>query len=143
MKPLRVVAGSARGLRLRSVPGDKTRPITDRAKESLFNILRPYLQGAAFLDLFAGTGAVGIEALSQGAGFARFIDNQRAAVETVSANLAATKLGLGGHVLQTDAFAFLGGHPDRAFDYVFIAPPQYHGLWKQALLALDAKPEWL
>ncbi|MEX2162399.1 MAG: 16S rRNA (guanine(966)-N(2))-methyltransferase RsmD [Anaerolineales bacterium] len=143
MKPLRVVAGFARGLHLRSVPGDKTRPITDRAKESLFNILRPFLQGAAFLDLFAGTGAVGIEALSQGAAFVRFIDNQRVAVETISANLAVTKLGEGAHVLQTDAFAHLAGKPDRTFDYVFIAPPQYHGLWKQALLALDANPGWL
>jgi 16S rRNA (guanine966-N2)-methyltransferase len=143
LKPLRVVAGSARGMRLRSVPGDKTRPITDRAKVSLFNILRPHLQGAALLDLFAGTGAVGIEALSEGAGFARMVDNQRAAVETISANLATTKLGAGAHVLQTDAFAHIGGRPDRAFDYVFIAPPQYHDLWKRALAAIDAQPAWL
>lgn len=143
LKPLRVIAGTARGLRLRSVPGDKTRPITDRAKESLFNILRPHLRGAAFLDLFAGTGAVGIEALSQGAGIVRFIDNQLAAVETINANLAATKLGNGAQVLQGDSFAHLAGHPDRAFDYVFAAPPQYHELWKRALAAVDAQPDWL
>lgn len=130
-------------MKLRSVPGDKTRPITDRAKVSLFNILRPSLSGSAFLDLFAGTGAVGIEALSQGAAFARLIDNQRAAVETISANLATTKLGQGAHVLQSDSFAHLAGRPDRAFDYIFIAPPQYHGLWKKALAAIDAQPEWL
>ncbi len=143
MSSPRVVAGSARGRRLRSVPGDKTRPITDRAKESLFNILRPYLQGASFLDLFAGTGAVGIEALSQGAGFARFIDTQRAAVETIRANLAATKLDAKAHVIQGDAFSQLAAAPDRAFDYAFIAPPQYQGMWKRALLALDAKLDWL
>lgn len=130
-------------MKLRSVPGDKTRPITDRAKVSLFNILRPSLQGAAFLDLFAGTGAVGIEALSQGAAFARMIDNQRVAVETISANLATTKLGEGAHVVQGDAFAHLAGKPDRPFDYIFIAPPQYHDLWKKALAAIDAKPDWL
>ena len=143
MKPLRVVAGTDRGLRLRSVPGDKTRPITDRAKESLFNILRPTLRGAAFLDLFAGTGAVGIEALSQGAGFVRFLDNQRVAVETINANLVTTKLGKGAQLLQGDAFAQLASLPDRAFDYIFIAPPQYHVLWKRALTALDAQPDWL
>ena len=143
LKPLRVIAGLARGHRLKSVPGDKTRPITDRAKESLFNILRPMLQGAALLDLFAGTGAVGIEALSQGAGFARFLDNQRAAIETIHANLATTKLGKGAQVLQGDAFAQLASLPDRAFDYIFIAPPQYHELWKRALTAIDAQPGWL
>ena len=125
------------------MPGDKTRPITDRAKESLFNILRPMLQGAALLDLFAGTGAVGIEALSQGAGFARFIDNQRAAIETINANLATTKLGKGAQVMQGDAFSHLAGITDRAFDYIFIAPPQYHELWKRALTAIDAQPGWL
>lgn len=143
MSAPRVIAGTARGLRLRSVPGDNTRPITDRAKESLFNIIRLNLPGAAFLDLFAGTGAVGIEALSRGAAFVRFIDKQRAAVETISANLATTKLGQGAHVIQGDSFSHLAGMPDRAFDYAFIAPPQYAGLWKRALLALDGKPAWL
>jgi 16S rRNA (guanine(966)-N(2))-methyltransferase RsmD len=138
-----VVAGSARGLRLKSVPGDSTRPITDRAKESLFNILRPHLAGGALLDLFAGTGAVGIEALSQGAAFARLIDNTRAAVETIYSNLTAARLAARGQVLLGDAFAHLAAPPDRSFDYVFIAPPQYKGLWKRALLALDAAPGWL
>jgi len=143
LKPLRVIAGTARGLRLLSVPGDRTRPITDRAKESLFNILRPTLKGAAFLDLFAGTGAVGIEALSQGAGFVRFLDNQRAAIDAINANLVTTKLGSGAQVLQGDSFSHLSGRPDRAFDYIFIAPPQYHELWKRALAALDAHSDWL
>ena len=143
LKPLRVVAGTARGLHLLSVPGDKTRPITDRAKESMFNILRPHLLGAAFLDLFAGTGAVGIEALSQGAGFVRFLDNQKAANDTINANLKSTKLASGAQVLQGDSFAHLAGRPDRAFDFIFIAPPQYHELWKRALTAIDKQPVWL
>jgi len=143
MRPLHVNAGSARGRQLRSVPGDTTRPITDRVKESLFNIIRPSLAGSSLLDLFAGTGAVGIEALSRGAGFVRFIDNKRVAVETISANLVATKLGQGAHVVQGDAFAQLAARPDKAFDYVFIAPPQYHQLWNRALQALDTNPAWL
>lgn len=139
----RIIAGSARGVRLKSVPGDGTRPITDRAKESLFNILRPDLAGGAFLDLFAGTGSVGIEALSQGAGFARLLDNSRAAVETIYSNLITTKLQARGEVRQTDSFAYLAMPPDRQFDYAFIAPPQFHDLWTRALLALDANPDWL
>ncbi|UYN89516.1 MAG: 16S rRNA (guanine(966)-N(2))-methyltransferase RsmD [Anaerolineales bacterium] len=143
MSAPRIIAGTARGLRLKSVPGDGTRPITDRAKESLFNILRPSLPGAAFLDLFSGTGSVGIEALSQGAGHARLIDNSRAAAEIIYANLTAAKLQTRAEVRQTDAFAHLAAPPDRQFDYAFIAPPQYHDLWKRALLALDAAPGWL
>lgn len=143
MSSPRIIAGSARGLRLKSVPGDGTRPITDRAKESLFNILRPNLPGGAFLDLFAGTGSVGIEALSQGAGHVRLIDNSRAAVETIYSNLTAAKLQARAEVRQADALAHLALPPDRQFDYAFIAPPQYHGLWKRALFALDAAPGWL
>jgi 16S rRNA (guanine966-N2)-methyltransferase len=143
MSTPRVVAGTARGHRLQDVPGDSTRPITDRAKESLFNIIRPDLKGAAFLDLFAGTGAVGIEALSQGAGFARFIDNQRAAIAVIRANLEATKLIGTADVLQSDSFGHINAPADRVFEYVFIAPPQYKGLWLKALQALDAKPAWL
>jgi 16S rRNA (guanine966-N2)-methyltransferase len=143
LKPLRVVAGSARGMHLRSVPGDKTRPITDRAKESLFNILRPHLSGASLLDLFAGTGAAGIEALSQGASFVRFLDNQKAAIDTINANLKSTNLAPGAQVLQGDSFAHLAGRSDRAFDFIFVAPPQYHELWKRALNAIDAQPGWL
>jgi 16S rRNA (guanine(966)-N(2))-methyltransferase RsmD len=125
------------------VPGDTTRPITDRVKEALINILVPDLQGASFLDLFAGTGSVGIEVLSNGAGYVRFIDNSWAAVETVRTNLAHTKLEENADVLHRNAFAFLEGKPDRTFDYVYIAPPQYKGLWKQALTTLDAKTAWL
>jgi 16S rRNA (guanine966-N2)-methyltransferase len=143
MSTPRVVAGVARGHRLQDVPGDSTRPITDRAKESLFNIIRPDLKGAAFLDLFAGTGAVGIEALSQGAGFARFIDNQRAAIAVIRANLEATKLAGNAEVLQSDSFGHINAPADKVFEYVFIAPPQYKGLWLKALQALDTKPAWL
>ncbi|MCW5873605.1 MAG: RsmD family RNA methyltransferase [Anaerolineales bacterium] len=111
MSSPRIIAGSARGIRLKSVPGDGTRPITDRAKESLFNILRPDLAGGAFLDVFAGTGSVGIEALSQGAGYARLLDNSRDAVETIYSNLTTAKLQTRGEVRQTDSFRVFGNAP--------------------------------
>jgi 16S rRNA (guanine966-N2)-methyltransferase len=143
MSGLRVISGIARGRRLRSVPGDSTRPITDRAKESLFNILAQDLPGASFLDLFAGTGSVGIEALSRGAAYARFLDLQRQAIETIRSNLKETGLEAGAEVLRLDAFALLQREPDRQFDYVFIAPPQYKEMWKRALLSIDDHPGWL
>ncbi len=98
---------------------------------------------ASFLDLFAGTGSVGIEALSRGASFARFIDSQRQAIETMRYNLQITALEQKAEVRRMDAFSHLASSADRAFNYVFIAPPQYKGLWKNALLSLDEHPSWL
>jgi 16S rRNA (guanine966-N2)-methyltransferase len=143
MSGLRVISGKARGHRLRSVPGSATRPITDRAKESLFNILGPDIEAATLLDLFAGTGSVGIEALSRGAGLVRFLDIDRLAINTIHENLKHTDLHKEAEVLQMDAFALLERPADRTFDYVYIAPPQYKGFWKQALQGLDANPTWI
>ncbi|GAB4532387.1 MAG: 16S rRNA (guanine(966)-N(2))-methyltransferase RsmD [Anaerolineales bacterium] len=140
---LRVIRGKARGMRLRSVPGDTTRPITDRVKESLFNILGADVFGSCWLDLFAGTGSVGIEALSNGAAFVRFLDLHRPAIQTIRANLESTRLSAGAEVRLGDAFALLAAPADRAFDYVYIAPPQYRGLWHKALQSLDAHLDWL
>jgi len=143
MSGLRVIAGKARGRKLRSVPGDATRPITDRTKESLFNILGGDVQGSTWLDLFAGTGSVGIEALSRGAAFVRFVDLQRQAIDTVRANLETTGFVSGSETLRMDAFTLLERAPDRQFDYVYVAPPQYKELWKKAILLLDKQPGWL
>ncbi len=143
MSGLRIIAGKARGRKLRSVPGDATRPITDRVKESLFNILGADVQGSTWLDLFAGTGSVGIEALSRGADFVRFIDLQRQAVETIRTNLSQTGLQAGSEVLRQDAFHLFAQAADRGFDYIYIAPPQYKELWQRALLALDENTSWL
>ncbi len=143
MTHLRVISGSARGRKLRLVPGNTTRPISDRVKEALFNILRDDIQGCQLLDLFAGTGSVGIEALSRGASFVRFIDRNRSAVKTIFQNLEITGLEKGAEVLFLDAFELISRSPDHVFDYVYIAPPQYIGLWKQALLNLDDSPDWL
>jgi 16S rRNA (guanine966-N2)-methyltransferase len=143
MSALRVIRGKARGRRLKSVPGDLTRPITDRVKEALFNIIGPDIFGASFLDLFAGTGSVGIEALSCGAEYACFIDLRRPAIDTVRANLAETGLAAQADTLQTDAFAYIQRSSSRTYDYIYIAPPQYKGLWKRALQQVDANPGWL
>ena len=138
-----MIAGSAKGKKLRFVPGDSTRPITDRVKESLFGILGPDIQGAIFLDLFAGTGSVGIEALSRGATFVRFLDNNHRAIKTIKANLQSTGLAAGSEVSQMDAFTLLARPPERRYDYIYIAPPQYKEMWSRALQALDSNPTLL
>jgi len=143
MSTLRVISGIARGRRLKTVPGDSTRPITDRVKESLFNILGPDIRDASLLDLFAGTGAVGIEALSRGAAFVRFNERHRLAIRTIRENLELTGLDQKAEVHRMDAFALLRREPDRQFDYVYIAPPQYKDLWKKALLSVDTNSGWL
>lgn len=143
MASLRVISGTARGRRLKSVPGDTTRPITDRVKEALFNILGADIHDAILLDLFAGTGAVGIEALSRGASHVVFNDRHRLAIKTIRENLALTRLEAGARVLQSDAFALLAAPPDQPFDYIYIAPPQYSELWSRALQSLDANLGWL
>jgi 16S rRNA (guanine966-N2)-methyltransferase len=143
MSGLRVIGGIARGRKLKPVPGDTTRPVTDRVKVSLFNIIGADIEGATLLDLFAGTGSIGIEALSRGAAFVRFLDLTRKAVETIQANLTHTRLQAGAEVLRGDAFAYLNRPVDRVFDYIYIAPPQYKGLWKQALLEVDRRVGWL
>jgi len=143
MSGLRVIGGSARGRQLRRVPGDGTRPIGDRVKEGLFGILGADVEGSLFLDLFAGTGSVGIEALSRGAKAAVFVDKASAAARTVRENLTSTGLGDRGTVIQQDGFAYLAQEPRIAFDYVYVAPPQYHGMWLKALRALEVKPGWM
>ncbi|MCI0521903.1 MAG: 16S rRNA (guanine(966)-N(2))-methyltransferase RsmD [Chloroflexi bacterium] len=143
MSGLRVISGSARGRKLRPVPGDSTRPITDRVKESLFDIIGNDIAGASLLDLFGGTGSVGIEALSRRAEFACFLDLNRLAVQTIHANLQHTGLQAHAEVLRMDAFQYLQRPPLRRYDYVYIAPPQYKELWLRALHTLDAQPAWL
>lgn len=139
---MRVISGSAKGRNLQAIPGDATRPITDRVKEALFNILSADVIDADFLDLFGGTGAVGIEALSRGAAHCVFIDKNRKAQETIKANLTTTRLIDRGDIVRGDAFAYLVGVP-RPFHYIYIAPPQYHRLWIDALKLIDAQPGWL
>jgi 16S rRNA (guanine(966)-N(2))-methyltransferase RsmD len=139
---MRVVAGSARGRKLLVVPGHGTRPILDRVKTSLFDILRPRIPGMDLLDLFAGSGSVGIEALSQGAAHCTFIEVSHVAVATIKKNLAATGFTDCADVLQTDAFRFLRG-TGTSFDLIYVAPPQYKNLWVEAIHQIDERPQVL
>ncbi|HEY8990148.1 MAG TPA: 16S rRNA (guanine(966)-N(2))-methyltransferase RsmD [Candidatus Limnocylindrales bacterium] len=120
----RVIAGSAKGVRLRA-PGPGTRPLADRVKQTLFAILEPELEGADVLDLFAGSGAGGIEALSRGAASALFVERDQEAAAVIDANLRAT--GLAGPtvgVVRWDVVRWLGeSNGDAAFDLILVDPP--------------------
>jgi len=122
---MRVIAGSARGTLLR-VPGEGTRPTSDRVREALFSILGTQIGGARVLDLFAGSGALGIEALSRGARHATFVDQRQDACSAIAANLAKSGLAASATVRGTDVFRFLrqvASGPDVRFDLVFADPP--------------------
>ena len=134
---MRVIAGSAKGRRLSSVPGTGTRPITDRVKESLFNILGDSVPASRFLDLFAGTGSVGIEALSRGAESAVFIERNPRAIAVIHKNLRATGLAPSAEVVRGDVYRYLERACRGPFDLVYVAPPQYAGLWARTVLILD------
>lgn len=140
---MRVIAGEAKGRRLQSVPGDSTRPITDRAKEALFSIVGDWIVGTRVLDLFGGTGAVGIEALSRGAAYAHFIDRNRRACQTILTNLTQCRLDDRARVQQADSFSMLETYSDEPFDFIYVAPPQYKEMWRKALLKIDARPQLL
>lgn len=139
---MRVIAGSAKGIQLQRVPGKGTRPIADRVKEAIFNILGIDIVDARVLDLFAGTGSVGIEALSRGAGQAVFVEKQSKAIATIRSNLNNTKLQANAHIVRADVFKYLTRVP-TTFDLIYIAPPQYQGLWRDTLLSLEENPGWL
>jgi 16S rRNA (guanine(966)-N(2))-methyltransferase RsmD len=136
---MRVVGGTARGKPLRLVPGKGTRPILDRVKTALFDILRPRIDGMRVLDLFAGSGSVGIEALSQGAAHCTFIDMGAQAIATVKQNLATTGFTDISLVQQTNALDFLRMTP-RTYDLIYVAPPQYKNLWVDAMRILADRP---
>lgn len=141
--PLRVIAGIAKGRKLKLVPGNSTRPVMDRVKEALFSILGRDVEDTIWLDLFAGTGSVGIEALSRGAKLAVFVDTDRLAIQTIQENLAITKMADRAIIRRADAFQLLKKPPAQPFDYIYIAPPQYKSLWLDTLQALDTNPVWI
>lgn len=140
---LRVISGKARGRKLKSVDGDTTRPITDRAKESLFNIIGNDVIDSNWWDLFGGTGAVGIEALSRGASFVRFTDLNRAPIETIKFNVAHCQFESQAEVRRADAYAAISAKPEKKFEYIYVAPPQYKDMWSKALELLDENTDWL
>lgn len=140
---MRINTGRAKGRLLKPVPGSTTRPVTDRVKQAVFNILADDVRGSTWLDLFAGTGAVSIEALSRGALKATLIDVEPQAIRTIAGNLKATGLEASARVIRQDAFAYLRGPAQAAYDFIYVAPPQFQGLWDRVVLALDANPAWL
>lgn len=134
---MRVIAGSARSLRLKTPEGTDTRPTTDRIKETLFNMLMPYLPDAVFVDLFSGSGAIGIEALSRGARKAYFIENSQNAYACIQANVAHTHFEEQAVILKQDAFAALRGSIRDDADVIFMDPPYEQQYEKKALEILE------
>jgi 16S rRNA (guanine(966)-N(2))-methyltransferase RsmD len=115
----------------------------DRVKEACFSIIGRNIINAVFLDLFAGTGSVGIEALSRGASLAVFVELDRLAIQTIHTNLQITGLVDRAVVRRMSTFDFLKGQPETDVNYIYIAPPQYEGLWQKTLALLDNNPQWL
>ena len=134
---MRVIAGKAKSLTLRTIEGDSTRPTTDRIKETLFNMLQPALADCRFLDIFSGSGGIGIEALSRGAAYAVFIENNKRACMCIRQNLSFTKLADHATLLDMDALQALiflenmnlekTAKPEP-FDIIFMDPPYGKGL---------------
>ena len=122
---MRVISGSAKGRPLKAVPGMGTRPTTDKVKEALFSMIGPYFDGGEALDLFAGSGGLGIEALSRGMERAVFVDSDRKAVDTVRDNAKAAKVEAAAEIYRNDAMSALKvlAKRERTFDLVFLDPP--------------------
>ena len=137
---MRIITGRARGARLKTPKGLLTRPTSDRVKESLFSILGGRVVGRRVLDLFAGTGSLGLEALSRGAASAVFVD--RATEHVLRENAEHTRLNETARILRGDVFSALSrlAAESAVFDLVFCDPPYHKGLWERALTALDASP---
>ena len=136
---MRVVAGSRRSLPLRTLEGVDTRPTLDRYKETLFNIIMPYVPESRFLDLFSGSGSIAIEALSRGASHAVLVENSRAAAEVIKYNVHFTKFDDSADIIQKDAVTYVRNLPKVDFDIIYIDPPYNKGLEKAVMLELNKK----
>ncbi len=129
---MRVISGTKRGKKLETLKGDSVRPTTDKVKESIFNAIQFDLPDCSFLDLFAGSGQMGIEALSRGASHATFIDKNRSSIDIIKKNLASTQFFNDATVLKMDSILFLKNQKEK-FDIVFLDPPYKVGLLQEAL----------
>jgi 16S rRNA (guanine966-N2)-methyltransferase len=140
-RTMRVISGSAKGRVLKAVPGMNTRPTTDKVKEAIFSMIGPYFDGGLALDLFAGTGGLGIEALSRGLGKAVFIDIEKKSLETVQQNLQATGLSERAEVYRNDAARALKllAKRELQFDLVFLDPPYRMKVIADLIQQLDEK----
>lgn len=131
---MRVIAGSARRMQLKTLDGLDTRPTTDRIKETLFNMITPYLYDCVFLDLFAGSGGIGIEALSRGAAEAVFVEKNQKAMQYIKDNLSYTKLNHKAMTISSDVMTALYRlEGEKKFDYIFMDPP-YNQLLEKSVL---------
>lgn len=137
---MRVIAGRARSLKLRVPQGEGTRPTTDRIKETLFNILQGEIPGCTFVDLFAGSGGIGIEALSRGARYAWFAENNKEAISCITQNLSFTKFADQATLLKGDVFSSLSLIREKEADIIFIDPPYDLGCEQMLFGALSHMP---
>lgn len=137
---MRIIAGAARGARLKTPKGLLTRPTSDRVKESLFSILGARVVGRRVLDLFAGTGSLGLESLSRGAASAVLVD--RVTADVIKDNAEHTHLAALARVIRSDVFGAIArlSSEGETFDLVFCDPPYHKGLWERALTVLDTSP---
>ncbi len=138
---MRIISGIARGCRLETLPGEDVRPTTDRVKEGMFSILQFSLPAAKVLDLFAGSGQLGIEALSRGAQKCYFIDNASASIQIIKKNLQKANLAEQATILQCDSLSFITSMNNEKFDVVILDPPYQTTLLEQALDCLNGKLE--
>ncbi len=132
---MRVITGLARGCRLETLPGESTRPTSEKVKESLFSAIQFDIEGRRVLDLFAGSGQLGIEALSRGAASCLFVDQNTDCVQVIRRNLQHTNLTAAAQVIGTDALAYLS-RSKECFDLVFLDPPYAAGLLRPTLEAV-------
>ena len=136
---MRIIAGTARSLPLKTIEGLETRPTTDKIKETLFNMLQNDVPGCYFLDLFAGSGQIGLEAISRGALHAVFIENNRKAAKCIEDNIAFTKFTKESRLLTTDVISGISSLEGKyTFDIIFMDPPYDKGLEKDVLYAFRA-----
>ena len=135
---MRVITGKARGMRLSTLPGDAVRPTGEKVKEAVFSMLQFDIEGRKVLDLFAGCGQMGIEALSRGAECATFVDSSQESIKVIKENLAFTKLSDLATVEKRDFRFFLGSTAEQ-FDIAFLDPPYHEGFYEDALALLTPR----
>jgi RNA methyltransferase, rsmD family len=132
---VRVISGSARGLKLNTPGDDRVRPTTDRVKESMFNIIQDWVYDSQVLDLFAGSGALGIEALSRGASQAVFCDNSLDSIKIIKSNIEKARVADRSQIVSGDFKRCLRDMEakNQSFDMIFVDPPYYEGLFEEVL----------
>ena len=134
---MRVVSGTARGCRLQPVPGMNTRPTTDRVKENVFNLIQDHVRGAQVLDLFAGTGQLGIEALSRGAQHCDFVEHNKTAYNIVCKNAETARVSDRAEVHRTESETFLSHAKKQGYDLIFLDPPYGGRILENALASIE------